>query len=133
MIHTYIDSMKLVHPVLHLCSQHLQTPKKLAGPIVKHLRRLLPYLTTLCGPGYRMDHLPLVITFGVSEKRLAWYRHRYVLVRLKTPPTVDQMNIGLYIILYVHNYLHIQVFKYLCRQYFTYDIIDGSQFGKTST
>lgn len=24
--------------------------------------RLLPYLTTLCGPGYRMDHLPLVVT-----------------------------------------------------------------------
>lgn len=24
--------------------------------------RLLPYLTTLCGPGYRMDHLPLIIT-----------------------------------------------------------------------
>ncbi|CAL1155965.1 unnamed protein product [Cladocopium goreaui] len=24
--------------------------------------RLLPYLTTLCSPGYRMDHLPLIIT-----------------------------------------------------------------------
>ena len=114
MIHTYIDSMKLVHLVLHLCSQHLQTPNKLAGPIVKHLRRLLPYLTTLCGPGYRMDHLPLVITFGVSEKRLAWYRHRYVLVRLKTPPTVDQVNTGIHICsslsthtgIYVHIVFH---------------------------
>lgn len=59
---------------------------KSVGPIVKHLRRLLPYLTTLCGPGYRMDHLPLVITFGVSEKRLAWHRHGYVLVGWKHHP-----------------------------------------------
>ena len=35
-----------------------------AAPLDVHhrIRRLLPYLTTLCGPGYRMDHLPLIIT-----------------------------------------------------------------------
>ena len=29
---------------------------------ISPLRNLLPYLVELCGPGYRMDHLPLVIT-----------------------------------------------------------------------